>query len=249
LISSLGGSHHRGEGAGIDHSELGKHFAVDPHIGFLEATDQAAVAHAIEASGGIDPGDPETTEIALATTTVAVGVAEGLHHPLIRGAEEGAVAAAETAGKAKDLVAALAGDVASFDASHGCGESWLKDDLNAIPICSIDEQTWDSGVGHHQGHTLFIGAVHHGLGGEVALQLRALVIEQVIAEGATTQELASGRRLEPLGGSFAGLELGHVSGCAWHKRQQYAFDCHPLDDPLARRCDAGMDCARPGGNT
>ena len=57
----------------------------------------------------------------------------------------------------------------------------------------------------------------------MALQLGALVIEQVIAEGTTTHEFASAGCLEPLRGCFAGLELGHVSGSAWHKRQQYAL--------------------------
>jgi hypothetical protein len=36
---------------------------------------------------------------------------------------------------------------------------------------------------------------------------------------ATTHELASAGCFEPLGGCFAGLELGHFSGGAWHKRQ------------------------------
>jgi hypothetical protein len=45
----------------------------------------------------------------------------------------------------------------------------------------------------------------------------------VIAEGTTTHEFASAGRLKPLRGCFAGLELGHVSGGAWHKQQQYAL--------------------------
>ena len=76
-----------------------------------------------------------------------------------------------------------------------------------------------SGVGHHQRHTLFVGAINDGLGFQVPLQFRALVIEQVIVECAPAHEFAGACRLEPLGGCFAGLELGHFSGGAWHKRQ------------------------------
>ena len=67
----------------------------------------------------VDAGNPETTEIALAPATIAVGVAQRLHHPLVSGAEEAAVAALEAPGEAQDLVAAFAGDVAPLDAGHG----------------------------------------------------------------------------------------------------------------------------------
>jgi hypothetical protein len=47
------------------------------------------------------------------------------------------------------------------------------------------------------------------------------VVQQVISEGATTKELASAGCFEPLGGSFAGLQLGHCSARTGHKQQQY----------------------------
>jgi hypothetical protein len=40
-------------------------------------------------------------------------------------------------------------------------------------------------------------------------------------KGATTHELASAGCFEPLGGSFAGLQLGHCSARTGHKQQQY----------------------------
>jgi hypothetical protein len=97
---------------------LREHFAVDADVSFFQATNQTAVAHAIHACSCIDSCNPQTTEVALATTTIAVGVAKRLHDPLVCGAELGAIAAAEAASKPQDFIAALAGDVASLNASH-----------------------------------------------------------------------------------------------------------------------------------
>jgi hypothetical protein len=110
---------HGGEAGGIGDGQLGQHLAVQAHVGPLEAADQLAVAEAVHAGGGVDPGDPEAAEVTLAAATVAVGIAEGLHDPLVGGAEQAAVAPLEAAGEAKDLVAAFAGDVAPLDAGHG----------------------------------------------------------------------------------------------------------------------------------
>jgi putative lipase involved disintegration of autophagic bodies len=64
----------------------------------------------------------------------------------------------------------------------------------------------NSGVREHPDHAQFVRFVNHGLGGQVALLLGSLVIQQVIAEGAPADELAAAGRLEPLGGSFASVE-------------------------------------------
>ena len=68
-------------------------------------------------------------------------------------------------------------------------------------------------VGHHQGDAFLVAAIDNRLGFQVPLQFRALVIEQVIVECAPAHEFAGAGCLEPLGGSFAGLQLGHCS--AW----------------------------------
>ena len=77
-----------------------------------------------------------------------------------------------------------------------------------------------AGVGQHQRHVVVIPLVNHGHGAKVPLALRALVIEQVIAEGTAPQELAAAGDFEPLGGCFAGLELRHLSRRG-HKREHY----------------------------
>ena len=75
-------------------------------------------------------------------------------------------------------------------------------------------------VGQHQGDVVGVTLINDGHGAEIALALGALVIEQVVAEGAATQKLAAAGDFEPLGGCFAGLELRHRLRL-WHKQTQY----------------------------
>tara|TARA_B100001063_G_scaffold207863_1_gene203979 strand:- start:182 stop:478 length:297 start_codon:yes stop_codon:yes gene_type:complete len=93
----------------------------------------------------------------------------------------------------------------------------IKDDV--IRSVVARKASCGLGVGHHQGHTLFVGAVNDSFRFQVTLQFWTFVIQEVIVERATTQEFAGACCFEPLGGCFAGLELGHFSGGAWHKRQ------------------------------
>ena len=68
-----------------------------------------------------------------------------------------------------------------------------------------------SGVGHHQSDALLIGAIHNGLGTQMTFLFRGLVLEQMIVKSPAAHEFAGAGCFEPLGGSFAGLQLGHCS--------------------------------------
>jgi len=59
-----------GECRGIAHSELGQHATVDLDLGGLQTLDETVVGHPIGARAGIDPLDPEATEVTLACATV-----------------------------------------------------------------------------------------------------------------------------------------------------------------------------------
>ena len=83
-------------------------------------------------------------------------------------------------------------------------------------------------VGEHEGDVFGIALIHDGLGGQVSLELGALVIQQVIAEGTPAHEFAGAGDLEPLGGSFAGLELRHFLGRG-HKRSHYGLEVPTTD--------------------
>jgi hypothetical protein len=116
--SALRCSHHSGETGGICDSQLRQHLAVNADVCFFQATHETAIAHSVDASCSINPCNPQPTEVALAATAVAVGIAKGLHHPLVCGAELGAIATAEAAGKPQDFIAALTGNITSLNAGH-----------------------------------------------------------------------------------------------------------------------------------
>ncbi len=75
---------------------LRENFAVQFDAVCVQGGDEAAVLDTLRAAGGIDAGDPELAELALAVAAVAVGILPGLHHLLI-GALEQARLAAEVA--------------------------------------------------------------------------------------------------------------------------------------------------------
>src|SRR4051812_49783565 len=68
LAGALGES---AEGLGVAHGDVGQHLAVELDAGQLEAVHERAVAHAVLARGGVDAGDPEAAEVALAVAAVA----------------------------------------------------------------------------------------------------------------------------------------------------------------------------------
>ncbi len=79
--------------AGIVDSNVGQHFAVDLDIGQLQAMNELAVIDTIDPGGRIDAGDPQATEVALAITSIAKSVKEGLEHGLIGTAEKAVLGA------------------------------------------------------------------------------------------------------------------------------------------------------------
>src|SRR4051812_17732893 len=78
LAGALGES---AEGLGVAHGDVGQHLAVELDAGQLEAVYERAVAHAVLARGGVDTGDPEAAEVALAVAAVAGGGGVGPHYP------------------------------------------------------------------------------------------------------------------------------------------------------------------------
>ena len=66
------------ESLGIIHGQVGEHLAVDLDTSLGEFAHQDTVTHALQASGSIDTLNPQTAEIALLVTTVAVGIGQTL---------------------------------------------------------------------------------------------------------------------------------------------------------------------------
>src|SRR3954469_10203689 len=61
------------ERLGVAHGDVSQHLAVQLDTGQLETVHELRVAHAVELGGGIDAGDPQATEVALAVAAVTVG--------------------------------------------------------------------------------------------------------------------------------------------------------------------------------
>ena len=82
------------EGSRVVDGHVGQHLAVDVDLGLLQAGHELAVGDAAGRGRGVDAGDPELAEDALAGAAVTVGVLAGLHHRLLGDAEDVLAAAA-----------------------------------------------------------------------------------------------------------------------------------------------------------
>src|ERR1700679_2745046 len=65
------------EGLGLVHGEVGQDFPVDLDAGLSEAADKSAVGQVVEATGGVDPLDPESAEIPLLLFAADIVVLKG----------------------------------------------------------------------------------------------------------------------------------------------------------------------------
>src|SRR5436190_3296433 len=83
----LGLLHQGGKGDFVANRDVGKNFPIQTDVRGLEAFDEAAVADAIRAAGGIETHDPKTAEFALLLLAIAVGVLPGVLDGFFRVAE------------------------------------------------------------------------------------------------------------------------------------------------------------------
>src|SRR5436309_2725441 len=109
----------RGERAGVADGDVGQHLAVDSRAGGLESGHQLRIRDAVQARGGVDAGDPEPAEIALAILAAGEGRVERLVHRLLGDAVTARLHPVVALGELQDLRAAVLTFWASFDAWHG----------------------------------------------------------------------------------------------------------------------------------
>src|SRR5690606_27171809 len=102
------------EDLGILDGDLAEHLAVQVHTRKAQAVDELAVASVPHPARGVDTRDPQATEVALAVTTVAVGVAAGADDRFLGALEVAATGSVIPAGLAENAVAA---------AGAGCSNS------------------------------------------------------------------------------------------------------------------------------
>ena len=92
----------------IADGDVGQHLAVEADIGGLETLDEAAVADAGTAAGGVQADDPQSADLALLLLAIAVGVLPGVLDSVFGVAEELLLIAEVALGVLQDLLAALA---------------------------------------------------------------------------------------------------------------------------------------------
>src|SRR5688572_20313012 len=107
------------ERRGILHREIREDLAIDFDAGSLHALDEGAVAHPIEARGGVDADDPESAEIALLRLAIPVRVDPTALDGLLRGLPELGTATEGALRRLHDLLLALETRDVRLDAWHG----------------------------------------------------------------------------------------------------------------------------------
>jgi hypothetical protein len=79
----LGGLAQGGEGLRVLDAHLREDLAVELDAGQVQAVHELRVAHAVQAGGGVDTGDPELADLALLGATIAILVHQRVTHLLL----------------------------------------------------------------------------------------------------------------------------------------------------------------------
>ena len=93
-----------GEGRLVLNSNVGKDLAVETDIRGFKTLDKSAVGEPGGTHGGVETGDPQGAESALAGLPVAVGPVFSLHLGIFRVAEEFGTASAVSLGRCDDAL-------------------------------------------------------------------------------------------------------------------------------------------------
>jgi hypothetical protein len=161
-------------------------------LAFFRPVHERAVGHAELAHGGVDAGDPQRAELALALAAVAVGVLPRLHHRLLGDAVDVLAAAAETLGLLEDLLVARACGYAAFDSGHGAllrrTAAWRE------PLVVV---------------------VHLGRAAQLALALGGLLGEDVAQERLRALDAAAPRTLKRFAALFFVFILGMTASSSF----------------------------------
>src|SRR5690606_23096502 len=107
------------ERGGVVDRQLRQNLAVNLHLGGLQALDESVVGHAVGASRGVDPGDPELPEVALTRPAVPVGVVERMQRLLLGLAVQPGALPAVALCLLKNRATLLLGVHCPLDACHG----------------------------------------------------------------------------------------------------------------------------------
>src|SRR5207244_7701805 len=114
-----GGLGKASEGLGVAHGDVGQDAAVQLDPGQLEPVHERPVAHPVLPRCGVDAGDPQAAEVALAVAAVAVRVGVRLDQRLLGPLVVRVRLAAVALGQRQDGAALLLGVDGALDPGHG----------------------------------------------------------------------------------------------------------------------------------
>src|SRR5690606_33864223 len=106
------------EGFGVADGEVGDHLAVELDAGGAPARDEAAVAEAVDARGGLDAHDPEAPEVALAVAPVVGLVPQRVRQGLVCDVVGAVAPAGGPGGLGQHLAVTVAGLHAGANSGH-----------------------------------------------------------------------------------------------------------------------------------
>src|SRR4029453_18758108 len=181
--------------------DVGQDLAVDLDAGRGQAGDEPVVGHALGPGGGVDPGDPQGPEVALARPAVPVGVAQGVHDLLVGGPVGASPAAPVARGHLHGGALGLGAVDGPLDSCHRSSLS-LRRIGTATPLQA-----------EHAAHAAPVRGRHLDLATEAALARRGLLLELAVQPRLPADQLAGLGHPEAPCGAPVALHLGH--GVSW----------------------------------
>ncbi len=113
---------------------IGKYFPVEFDIGFFQPVHELAVSQPVGPDGGIDAGNPQSSEISLAGSPVPIGITQGFFHRLPRLAEYAAADAPESFGHTENAFPSPSGHGTISCSGHYFLLSIRQQRMNALGI-------------------------------------------------------------------------------------------------------------------
>ena len=126
-MRGFGAANQRLEARLIVDRDIGQHFPIERDARALQSADELAVRNLGQAARGVDPDDPQRTEIAFLEPAADVPVAQRLFYGFLCGTVQLRLGEKETLGTAQGFVAVIPPTGTSFDSWHVCSFNLLAE--------------------------------------------------------------------------------------------------------------------------